>query len=1082
MSAENVKDIAAPPAAPTAAEGAAPPAAPAAAGDVTVEEYFHPETGEKISKNAWKKIQKNGGKEKVKKGFGAIGVKANPDKEKKPEKKKKVEEIFVDNTPAGEKKLLDGVFPPTYQPKYVEAAWQTWWEKSGYYKPDVEKALDADYDDKFVMVIPPPNVTGSLHLGHALTNAVEDTLTRWHRMNGKVALWVPGTDHAGIATQSVVEKRLKKEENLSRHDLGRDEFIKRVWDWKETYGNKITGQIRSLGASCDWDREAFTMDSNLSTAVTEAFCKFHEDGLLYRDTRLVNWSCALRSAISEIEVDHLDLEGQTWLNIPGHDPKKKYEFGMITSFAYKVVDSDDELVVATTRLETMLGDTGVAVHPEDPRYKHLHGKLLHHPFVDRKIPILLDGELVDMNFGTGAVKVTPAHDPNDYNCGKRHGLDFIVVVAEDGTMGTNAGKYAGQMRYDVRQQMEKDLDALGLYRGKAVNKMRLGLCSRSGDVIEPMLTPQWYVNCTSMAKRATDAVRNGDLKIVPAIHEDTWYYWLDNIRDWCVSRQLWWGHRIPAYFARVEGEAMLDKNEPGNNQRWVVGRTEAAAREQAAEKLGVTEDQVVLEQDEDVLDTWFSSGLFPFSVFGWPNPTVDLKAFYPTSLLETGLDILFFWVARMVMMGLHLTDTLPFTQVYLHAMVRDKHGRKMSKSLGNVIDPLEVIHGCTLQDLLDKISQGNLPAKEIKASQEAQKKDFPTGIPECGADALRFGLLSYTVQGRDVNLDIQRVVGYRQFCNKMWNAVRFALAYVSDFTPSPTTAAGLLAMPGLSQRERFILHRLNATITECETNFKAYLFGNVTSALHSFFLYDVCDLYLELCKPVFQDATESGAEAKKAAQATLYTVLEQYLRLCHPIMPFVTEELWQRLPNLAALESTASIMIAPYPKIVPAWENARALADMEIIKSAINAARSVRFQYKVANSVETNFYFKTESAEVKDAIAGLQKDFCTLAKANFLKAASEDTPKGCSIKVVSDELTLLVDLRGAIDIDVEVARLAKDMERLLPLVDGLKRKMNDPAYERVPEKVRQTNDEKLSQYETELVNVQTAIGDFKSMQ
>ncbi len=685
---------------------------PAPEGDAPKEKFFHPETGEELSKNAWKKLQKDGGKpKKEKKGFPP--PKAAGEKKEKPKKEKKEEEIFVDSTPNGEKKKLDGVFPPTYQPKYVESAWQSWWEKEGYYRPDMEQAAKVSQDEKFVMVIPPPNVTGSLHLGHALTNAVEDTLTRWHRMNGKVALWVPGTDHAGIATQSVVEKRLKKEENLSRHDLGREAFIKRVWEWKETYGNKITGQIRSLGASCDWERESFTMDSNLSTAVTEAFCRFHEDGLLYRDTRLVNWSCALRSAISDIEVDHIDLEGQTWRTVPGHDPVKKYEFGMITSFAYKIEGSEEELVVATTRLETMLGDTAVAVHPDDPRYKHLHGKMLIHPFVDRKIPIITDGVLVDMNFGTGAVKITPAHDPNDYNCGKRHNLDFIVVVSEDGTIGSNGGKYAGMMRYDVRQQMEKDLEELGLYRGKAVNKMRIGICSRSGDIIEPMLTPQWYVNCKSMATRATDAVRNGDLKIVPAMHEDTWYYWLDNIRDWCVSRQLWWGHRIPAYFARIEGENTLDKNEPSNGQRWIVARTEAEALKKASEKFNVPESNIKLEQDEDVLDTWFSSGLFPFSVFGWPNETDDFKAFYPTTLLETGLDILFFWVARMVMMGLHLTDKLPFTQIYLHAMVRDKHGRKMSKSLGNVIDPLEVIHGCSLDDLLDKIAQGNLPQKEV---------------------------------------------------------------------------------------------------------------------------------------------------------------------------------------------------------------------------------------------------------------------------------------------------------------------------------------------------------------------------------
>jgi valyl-tRNA synthetase len=677
------------------------PPIPDASEGAEAEKFFDPVTGEQISKNAFKKLQKAPKKEKKEKPAPS----AKP-AEKKEKKTKEPEQIWVDNTPFGEKKIIDGVFPTAYQPKYVESAWQAWWEKEGYYTPNVERALQTESADKFVMVIPPPNVTGSLHLGHALTTAVEDTLTRWHRMKGKIVLWLPGTDHAGIATQSVVEKRLKKDEGITRHDLGREEFIKRVWQWKELYGSKITNQIRCLGASVDWSREAFTMDDNLSKAVIEAFCRFHESGLLYRDTRLINWSCALQSAISEIEVDFIDLEGRTFLAVPNHKERATYEFGMITSFAYKVFGSEtgEELVVATTRLETMLGDTAVAVHPDDPRYKHLHGRFLQHPFCDRKIPVITDEVLVDMSFGTGAVKVTPAHDPNDYLCGKRNNLDFIIVLSEDGRIAPNGGQFAGMMRYDGRIAMEEALEKIGQLRGKEINKMRLGLCSRSGDIIEPMLTPQWYVNCNSMAKRACDAVRTGALKIVPEFHEATWYRWLENIRytiyyiyyipikmyfflnyiyikykfciciikytyinkyiyirDWCVSRQLWWGHRIPAYFVRLPNEAPVDKNDPLNSNRWFVARSEADARIAAALKLDADAATLILEQDEDVLDTWFSSGLFPFSVFGWPNNTDDLKAFYPTSLLETGADILFFWVARMVMMGLQLTDTLPFT-------------------------------------------------------------------------------------------------------------------------------------------------------------------------------------------------------------------------------------------------------------------------------------------------------------------------------------------------------------------------------------------------------------------------------------
>jgi valyl-tRNA synthetase len=637
-------------------------------------------------------------------------------KEKKPKKEKEAEKIYVDETPWGDFKRIDGFCPETYQPAYVEAAWQAWWEKSGYYIPDLEKALASPEEEKFVMVIPPPNVTGSLHLGHALTTAIEDLLTRWHRMKGKITLWVPGVDHAGIATQSVVERMLMKTAGISKHSLGRDKFTEKVWEWKHKYGNRITTQQRFLGASVDWSREAFTMDTKLSKAVIEAFVTFHRDGLIYRDTRLINWSCALESALSDIEVDFLDLEGRTFLPVPNHKGREKYEFGMITSFAYKVVGfENEEIVVATTRLETMLGDTAVAVHPDDPRYTHLHGKLLQHPFLDRQIPIITDSILVDMTFGTGAVKVTPAHDPNDYSCGKRNGLEFIVVLTLDGKIAANGGSFANMMRYDARIAMEQELQRLGLLRGKQENKMRLGLCSRTGDIIEPMLTPQWYLNCTSMAQRSVDAVRNGDMKIIPQTHETTWYMWLENIRDWCISRQLWWGHRIPAYFVYLPNETKdtVNKHDIAWNHRWFVGRTEAEARSQAVASLSVSEEELILEQDEDVLDTWFSSGLFPFSVFGWPDTTDDFKAFFPTSLLETGQDILFFWVARMVMMSLHLTNQLPFKTVYLHAMVRDKYGKKMSKALGNVIDPLEVRDGCSLEELLKKIDEGNLPKHEV---------------------------------------------------------------------------------------------------------------------------------------------------------------------------------------------------------------------------------------------------------------------------------------------------------------------------------------------------------------------------------
>jgi valyl-tRNA synthetase len=739
------------------------------------------EDGQPLSKNQLKKLAKGKGKDAsssaaaeggAASGPAGAGAGAPPKKEKKgaasasaegaaassasgepaanPKAKKAAVERYdyVNTTPAGEKKDTSTEMLPAYHPQAVEAAWDSWWTKSGFYTAAPEEAQKAGEEGRFVMVIPPPNVTGSLHLGHALTSSVEDCLTRWHRMHGRPTMWLPGTDHAGIATQTVVEKRLKKERGVSRHDLGREGFVKEVWSWKETYGNRITEQLRHLGVSTDWSREAFTMDDKLSVAVREAFVRLHEQGLIYRDNRLVNWCCTLRSAISDIEVEYIELEKRTKLAVPGHNPEMKYEFGCLTSFAYKVVGSetDEEIVVATTRPETMLGDSAVAVHPEDARYKHLHGRLLQHPFFpDRQIPVITDAELVDMSFGTGAVKITPAHDPNDFICGKKHGLKFITVISEDGKINENGGEFSGLLRYDARYAVTKALEEKKLLRGKADNKMRLGVCSRTGDVIEPLMKPQWYVRCGGMAARAAEASRSGELTILPEMHRSVWYHWMDNIQDWCVSRQLWWGHRIPAYRITVAGRAGGNELDSDN---WVVARSEAEAAEIAARRFGVPVGDISLRQDDDVLDTWFSSGLFPFSTFGWPNEEhPDYKAFYPNTLLETGHDILFFWVARMVMMGLQLTGKLPFRTVYLHAMVRDKYGRKMSKSLGNVIDPMEVIYGCSLEELHQKIRDGNLPAKEVETAIKGQKLDFPDGIPECGADALRFGLLAYTVQG-----------------------------------------------------------------------------------------------------------------------------------------------------------------------------------------------------------------------------------------------------------------------------------------------------------------------------------------------
>jgi len=1059
----------------------------------------------KLSKNELKKLAKGKVKKEKKEkpaSWGAPGASAKKKKEKakaKPAADDSAEfaAYMAALPPVGSGRCKDMTklpMLPSYRPEAVEARWDEHWTAAGYYSADAVAAAGRPLAEKFSMVMPPPNVTGSLHLGHALTCAVEDCLARWHRMSGRAAVFVPGTDHAGIATQSVVEKTLAKS-GISRHDLGRDKFLEKVWEWKEEHGGKITQQLRCLGTSCDWGRERFTMDATCGAAVTEAFVRFHEAGLLYRDTRLVNWSCALKSAISDIEVDTVELDGRGFLSVPGHkgNPKDKmgrYEFGVITSFSYQVEGSptNEVLTVATTRLETMLGDTAVAVHPDDPRYTHLHGKFLLHPFFDRKIPVVTDGVLVDMSFGTGAVKVTPAHDPNDYECGKRNNLEFICVITEGGAMTeTVAGEpspFAGLMRYDARIAVEEALQQKGLYVGKAPNKMSLKTCSRSGDVLEPMITPQWYVNCHSMAKRAADSVRDGSLTIVPAEHEKTWFQWLDNIRDWCVSRQLWWGHRIPAWFATKAGEQDVSKTAMENNDRWIVARDENAARSMAAKKLNCAESQILLEQDEDVLDTWFSSGLFPFSVFGWPNHTQDLKAFYPTTLLETGCDILFFWVARMVMMGLQLTDVLPFKTVYLHAMVRDKNGRKMSKSLGNVIDPLEVIRGCTLGTLRAKLEGGNLPAKEIQRAAADQAADFPQGIPECGSDALRFGLLAYTVQGRDVNLDIKRVVGYRQFCNKLWNATRFALQFLADFAPTPTLQQDLLTSNKMAVRDRYMVSRLTCAAKLLGDHLAAYRFGDAQMAGYQLWMDHVCDVYLELVKPVVKNDAPANADARWAAQATLWLALEAGLRLLHPMMPFVTEELWMRLPGRGTLgpDEPKSIMLAPYPTHVPAHVDAAAETSMEAAMGIIRACRSLRSSYQINNRDLATFYLRVEEgSDAHVAAQGQADDIRTLGRASEL-VVNGSVPASVGIVVVDETCTLYMDLAGLVDFQAELAKLEKVLAKTTPLLQNLEKKVAAKGYaEKVKEEIKAQNVEKIEAFKKKVADLETAIGTFRKL-
>lgn len=684
----------------------------------------------------------------------------------------------------------------------------------------------------FVIPEPPPNVTGALHCGHALGTALQDALIRWNRMRGLTTLWVPGCDHAGISTQSVVEKMLWRREKKTRYDLGRPKFTETVWDWKDEYHQKINSVLKRLGGSFDWTREAFTMDSNLSAAVTETFVRMHEEGYIYRSNRLVNWCVKLNTALSNLEVDNKDLEGRTLLDVPGYE--RKVEFGILVHFKYPVDGSEDTIEVATTRPETMLGDTGIAVHPQDKRYQHLIGKKARHPFVDRLLPIFGD-EYVDPEFGTGAVKITPAHDPNDFNLGTQHKLDFINILNDDGTMNKNAGSFEGQKRFDVRYSVVDRLTEKGLFVKKENNPMKVPLCNKTKDVIEPVMKPQWWMKMRQLADDAIKVVQNGEIQIKPESAKKSYLRWLENINDWCLSRQLWWGHQAPAYLIRLEGKEV----DSTKDDFWVTGRTEQEAHEKALKKF--PDMSFKLERDPDVLDTWFSSALWPFSTLGWPKQTHDLENLYPTSLLETAWDILFFWVARMVMFGLKLTGKVPFKEVYCHSLIRDAEGRKMSKSLGNVIDPIDIMQGISLQALNDKLMVGNLDPKELKTATRYQQTAFPQGIPECGADALRFSLVQYTTGGGDIAFDVKVMQGYRRFCNKVYQATKYVLGKIDkDFVPQASSSK----TGKESLAERWILHKFTIAARDINKALTDREFSKSTQIAYQYFYENLCDVYI----------------------------------------------------------------------------------------------------------------------------------------------------------------------------------------------------------------------------------------------
>lgn len=1036
-----------------------------------------PEELEKKKKKDEKAREKELKKQKAAQKAAAAKLQAQqPATASKSDKKKNVKreveeenpEDYVDpETPSGEKKKLSRQMAKTYNPNAVENSWYEWWEKSKFFEADSKSSKPP-----FAIVLPPPNVTGALHIGHALTAAIEDTIIRWRRMSGYNTLWVPSMDHAGIATQVVVEKKLKRERQLTRHDLGREGFVAEVWKWKNEYGGTILKQLRRLGASLDWSRECFTMDEKRSAAVTEAFVRLHKEGLIYRDIRLVNWDCTLRTAISDIEVDYIEIKERTPLSVPGYDDP--VEFGVLTSFAYTLEEGLGEIVVATTRVETMLGDTAIAVHPEDPRYIHLHGKYAVHPFNGRKLPIVCDSILVDMNFGTGAVKITPAHDPNDFEVGKRHNLEFINIITDDGKINSNGGPRFKEMpRFKARVAVIKALKEMGLYRGDQNNEMRLGLCSRNNEVIEPLIKPQWYVNCKNMAQQGLDAViddKNPKIEIIPKQYVAEWQRWLENIRDWCISRQLWWGHRVPAWYVTLENDEL--KEIGAYHDQWVVARNEEEALEEASKLFAGKKFE--LSQDPDVLDTWFSAGLFPGSVLGWPDDTDDLRAFYPTSVLETGHDILFFWVARMVMLGMKLGGDVPFSKVYLHPMVRDAHGRKMSKSLGNVIDPLEVINGVTLENLHKRLEEGNFNPNELKTAKEGQKKDFPKGIPECGADALRFALVSYTAQSDKINLDIQRVVGYRQWCNKLWNAIRFAMTKLGDdYTPPAEIDPAVMPFSC-----KWILSVLNKAISKTVLSLDSYEFSDAATALYSWWQFQLCDVFIEVIKPYFAGNDPTSASARRSAQDTLWLCLDYGLRLLHPFMPFVTEELWQRLPSKIDSVRKESIVISEYPSPVESWTNDGVEKEMDMIESVVRSLRSLRSQLAPNERHERRAAFvRCRTTDVCEIIKRHELEITTLASVSSLDVLNEsdDAPVGCMVDVVDEALSVFLKQTGSINVEAELEKIRKKTEDTQKQYDSLKKKTSASGYqEKVPAKIRETDEMKLASLMQELLSFKEA--------
>ena len=927
----------------------------------------------------------------------------------------------------------------TYNPATLETRWYEFWESEDHFAPSGQ-------GEPYCIMIPPPNVTGTLHMGHAFQDTIMDALIRYHRMCGFNTLWQPGTDHAGIATQMVVERQLNAQDK-TRHDLGREKFVEKVWDWKEESGGIITRQLRRMGTSPDWKRERFTMDEGMSAAVLEVFVRLYDQGLIYRGNRLVNWDPVLHTALSDLEVLNEEEQGHLW------------------HIRYPLSGSSDgtHLTVATTRPESMLGDTEVAVNPDDERYQHLIGQSINLPLTDRVIPIIAD-DYVDPEFGSGCVKITPAHDFNDYQMGIRHDLEQINILTDDASLNDNCpAAYVGLDRYEARKKIVAELDAAGLLEKTQDHTLKVPRGDRSGTVVEPYLTDQWFVDLTRdttadglpggkalITQPSIDAVRSGKISFVPQNWEKTYFQWLENIEDWCISRQLWWGHRIPAWY---------DKD-----GRIYVAKTEALAREKYA-----LDDSVELTQDDDVLDTWFSSGLWPFSTLGWPDQTDALKTWYPGSVLVTGFDIIFFWVARMIMFGTYFMDgDVPFREVYMHGLVRDSQGQKMSKSKGNVLDPLDIIDGIELDALIEKRTTNLMQPRMAPLIEEQTRRDFPDGIAGYGTDALRFTFASLASTGRDVRFDIKRVEGSRNFCNKLFNATRFVLMNTAEHTLDCAAIRRDGMQADDSAIDRWILSRLNQTLVDVNAHIAGYRFDLASNDIYEFIWNEYCDWYVEMTKPLLSDSSEAQ---QIRTRSMLLHILESVLRMAHPIMPYITEELWQQVAPLAAIETDPkqkpTIMLQPYP-IVDADKlgdsiDTDALAEIDWVKQFIVGVRKIRSEQNINPGRKLEIFLDKADSEVHKRVANYENLLLSLGRLESINFYAASDKRVESAVALAEETEIHIPLAGLIDKDAELARLDKEIARLDGEVTRLSKKLDNEGFTaKAPEKVVDQERQKLS--------------------